>query len=346
MNISPDNPVTNTIGSGLTEEGILEAINKSGYPLQTIIASKLISQFRLQEEWSYIDRESQELRTLDILASKELYDLEKDQPRVRPVLNFLIECKQSTLPFVFFLTSSKPWVPDFPFISGLFEDNITIKSDDTASTSIFPITHLLGLHEHDFISKAPAWSLSFSKCIRRGSNLELSGTDTFNGLIFPLIKAATHFKKSQTPPKTAWYFDCNLTLAVGVVDAPIIGVSVKEEGNELISLPWVRVLKHESEESPNRSDREKTYAIDIVHKDFFQEYVDKHVLPFAEEFSRLTLKHGDVLATGRGFVKGMEKNWHSDIERRLQKSPIFPTVHWTGIIVENLMKLFRSHKES
>lgn len=323
MIISPDNPVTNTIGSGVTEEGILEAIIKSGYPLQMKIVSKLVSKFGLQEEWSYIDRDTQELRTLDILATKELCDLEKDkdQPRVRPILNMLIECKQSTLPLVFFLSSSEPWILDFPFISGLSKDYISIESDDSNSTWQQPIVRLLGLNKHDFITKAPALSKTFSKCIRKGNNLELSGTDSFNGLVFPLIKAATYFNKSQTPPKTALYFDCNISLAVGVVDAPMIGVRVKEDGNELISLPWVRVLRHESEELQNDKyiDRAKTYAIDIVHKDFFQEYVDMHVLPFAKEFSRLILKHSNVIATGHCFVKCMEENWASDLEPILQK---------------------------
>lgn len=97
MKEAQGNPKTNAIGAGITDEDVLVAIKKSGYPLQTIIASNLRPEFQVQEEWSYIDRDTDDLRTIDILAQRDLYDIKKKQPRVRPQLALLVECKQSLL---------------------------------------------------------------------------------------------------------------------------------------------------------------------------------------------------------------------------------------------------------
>ena len=102
----PSNPGSNKLGSGVTEKAVNEAVAKSGYPLQTIIARSLRGQeFGVNEEWSYIDRDTSDLRTLDIMAAKLFYDFESEPTRVRPTLNLLIECKQSNLPFIFFSAS-------------------------------------------------------------------------------------------------------------------------------------------------------------------------------------------------------------------------------------------------
>jgi hypothetical protein len=88
-------------------------------------AAILRPSFSVQEEWSYVDRDSSDLRSLDILAGQELFDLHTNpQPRVRPELNLLIECKQSQLPYVFFLAGETPWGAEIPLIAGLHEDSI------------------------------------------------------------------------------------------------------------------------------------------------------------------------------------------------------------------------------
>lgn len=348
MNESNNNPRDNVLKAGVTEDAIKEAINKSGYPLQTIIAEKLSSSFRTQQEWSYIDKETNELRTLDIEAERLLFDFTEKQPRVRPTLNLLIECKQSDLPYIFYLNTNttRLFSYNFPMIAGLFEDKICISSDDTNSTTTLPIFSLLELDKHEFISKDPNFCLSFSKCVRRSKDLELSGTEAYCGLILPLLKAVESFKKTQLPPKTAWYFDAHLVVPVGVLDAPMIGVSVKESGNELIYLPWIRVLRHETDNTQLWVDREKMYAIDIVHKDFFNIYIEQHLLPFAEKFSSLVLKHQNVIASGKGFAKGMDKCWHFNIESRLEDKPLLLKKNHFKIFFKNIINNIKDMKEA
>jgi len=68
MNFSKENPPTNILPNGLTEADIDKAITKSGYPLQSIIGEILRTRFYCQDEWSYIDNDSHEIRTMDIFG--------------------------------------------------------------------------------------------------------------------------------------------------------------------------------------------------------------------------------------------------------------------------------------
>jgi hypothetical protein len=324
MNASATNPTTNILNSGITQIDVDNAIKKSGYPLQTIIANKLRKTFRCQEEWSFIDKDTNQLRTLDIMASTAMYDFSNDnQPRVRPELNLLIECKQAELPYVFFLSPDRLQSFSYPTISGLHSKDIKIVTDDDLSSWTLPILNVLELDENLFLTDSAPTSVTFSKCVRKGAEIELSGTDAYQSLILPLTKSLKHFDESQIPVKSAYYFDSHLTFAIGCIDAPMVGVTVNEFSHTSELIPWVRVFKHESSATGNWFERSKIYAIDIVHKDFFETYISNHVIPFAKKYSELVLKHGDIIADGKAFVKGMGANSWTNIENRLEKSSIF-----------------------
>lgn len=343
MKTTPNNPSTNKLGAGLTETDVLNAVSKSGYPVQTIIADYLRSQFAVQEEWSYIDKDTQELRTIDILADKCLWDINKEQPRVRPTLDLLVECKKSALPYVFFLSSSKPWVPHFPLLAGLFRHTLILTTDDDASSWELPILDALELNSHPFI-KEPEYCMSFAKCVRQGSDVQLSGSESFHSLVLPILKAMHHFQIAESPPKTAWYFDCHLVIGLGVLDAPMIGIRISEQSHDSRLLPWVRVVKHETDEISDLWNRTRLFAIDIVHKDFLQDYLDKHVLPFAQEFSKLTIKHQQVLASGEAFATGMGKDsWHN-IEHRLEPRKMSARVSRSKTIGKNIFRVLTRRK--
>jgi hypothetical protein len=270
MEQTQSNPATNTLGAGVTESDLASAVQHSGYPLQTVIANSLRDKFMVQDEWGYLDKDTKELRTIDILAQEQLYELSvEQQPYARPILNLIIECKQSDLPFVFLLSPTQPWISNFPMIAGLAQDDIEITTDDSASTwSLSPI-HLLGLDKHKFIQE-PTYCYTLSKGVRKGNGLELSGSESYNSLILPLIKALLHFQTAEQPPNTAVYFDAHLALGIGVLNAPMVGVRVLENTTEQIMLPWVRVVRHEYFENLEHWKRSKLFVIDIVHKDFFR----------------------------------------------------------------------------
>jgi hypothetical protein len=327
MEAVPNNPVSNVLGPGLTDETVSNAIKESGYPLQLSVARTLRDDFSLVEEWGFSDPETGAVRTIDLVASKELYDWKGPQPRVRPALNLIIECKQSELPYVFFQAGAKCWLPDFPLVSGLRSNLIVITSDDDPSTWSHRPLDLLEVHRHPFLVDGPRFCVTFSKCVRKGSDIVLSGSDPYQSIMFPILKAVCHFDSMQRPPATAHYFDCHLVIGLAILDAPMVAVEMTDSGSESRLVPWVRVVRHEPCEGEHEYDRYHAFGVDVVHKDYLRNYIREHVLPFADEFSRLVLKHGSVLAECRGFVPGMRKSGWTGIEARLQEASANTTLN-------------------
>lgn len=343
MDQTSNNPTANQLGAGISEDQIRGAVEKSGYPLQTIVGDllrfKLVADdanFQVQEEWSYLDRDTKELRTVDLLAELRLHDWEP-QPRVRPHLSLLIECKQSSLPYVFFETSRTPLLIDFPTIAGLREDKIVLTTDDDPSSWTYTVPHALDLNEDPFQS-ALRTCHTLSKCVRKGSDVELSGSDAYNGIILPLVKALQHFVHSQNPVDTAWYFDCHAALAIGVLDAPMISVTVDPAGPVLTAVPWVRVIRHEYEEDAERHDRDQLRVVDIVHKDFLHIYLDEHLLPFSKRFAERVLRHPTEIATGLAFVPGMGAHGWDPVEIRMQPRSLEAHLSRFADIGRNLLR--------
>lgn len=322
MKTVPHNPAANTLGAGVNDAMVEQAISASGYPLQLVVAQKLSGEFSIQEEWSFVDADTGSARTIDLVASQRLFEWKEPQPRVRPELDFVIECKQSDLPYVFFLSGSHPWTPDFPMISGLKAKDIALTSDDDPSSWHYPPLHVLELHRHPFLTESVPCCMTFSKCVRKGSDLVLSGSDPYQSLVFPILKAVSHFDEVQSPPKTAYYFDCHMVIGLGVLDAPMVGVRLTESGNDMEILPWVRVVRHQACSGEDKTERSQVFGIDIVHKEYLETYVNQHVKPFAEEFSQLALKHANELADARAFVPSMGENSWTDIEARLRPASL------------------------
>ncbi len=341
MNKSENNPNTNILKSGVEESQIIEAVSTSGYPLQTIVHEILAKSFYVQEEWGYIDSDTNEERAIDLLAEKRLYEFSEPQPRVRPTLDLIIECKQSELPYIFFLTKDKPYTPKFPMIAGLESNNVVITSDDDPSSWNYSVINVLSLDQHPFLRGSPVFCNTFSKCTRKGNKLELSGSQSYQGLILPLLKSVLHFEKCERPPKTAYYFDCHVSIGIGVIDGPMVGVRTGKNESELEMLPWVRVVRHQAPDEDVNYHRSNTHAIDIVQKDYFLEYLEKHLMPFANDFSKLALKHHKELADGKGFVQCMGKDSWNNIEKRLKPLTIKgKTQRYSGFF-KNIIKLFK-----
>lgn len=329
MNEHNDNPDSNNLSAGITEHELDGAIKKSGYPLQSIIASWLRFDFPpdysrhwyVEEEWSYLDSDTHEIRTMDIHASASLSNLNNPGSDLQtpdgnpignylvlPYLELLIECKQSELPYVFFLTTKRS-VRDFPMISGLHSDSILLEAFSEEGETI-SILEALGLQNHSFLSDCNHAS-TFTRCERKGggSGLRLSGDEPYNQIVLPLVKSATYLSGRNKPANEAEDFSCSIVICLGILNAPMVGVRVTEHSHALTMLPWVRVVRHHQEKSSTQP-KKKMIAIDILHKDFFHTYMNSHLLPFAEDFSRSCGENEITLVTGHLVMDGRrEPRW-------------------------------------
>jgi hypothetical protein len=220
---------------------------------------------------------------------------------------------------------------------------MTVTSGDDPSSWQYHTLQALGLNSHPFLS-TPSYSSTFSKCVRKGAGLDLSGSESYNGLVLPILKSVLHFQHSERPPTTAVYFDAHIVVGVGVLDAPMIGVTVDDTSTTLTLIPWVRVTRHESLEGPHTSERTKLRAVDIVHKDFLFDYLDQNVMPFAKDFATLALKHQVVIANCEAFVPGMGRDSWNDIETRLKPKTLAASLSRAGSVGRNALNQLRRKK--
>lgn len=309
------NPDRNALNAGLSIEKIQAAIAKSGYPLQTHVANTLRSLgFSVSPEWSFIDRDTNEYRSMDMRAQYSFPNVPL-KTRARPALDLLIECKQSEMPFVFFTGEAMPWNAILPFIVGQKSDTFRVHTGNFGNTWSLDLHKALSLRRHEFYTTPPV-AYTFSKCQRKGSDIILSGEEAYNGLIMPLVKSLHYLKVAERPPTTASYFDIHYANALAILDAPMIAF----DNDDAQMVPWVRILRHEAGSAElGKNDRGKNIVIDVIHRDFVEIYTTNHLLPAAHDFARKVLDHDTEVAECVGYVEDMDIRIIENIEPYLKK---------------------------
>lgn len=301
------NPVKNCLPSGVKEENLCTAIESSGYPLQGLVAQKLSSSFSVSEEWGYIDRDSKEHRSLDVFGFKEL--AKGNTSPVSPGLVLLIECKRSVHPFVFFKNITDKPIPEFPAIAGLIREVVDIREASGKRFQEVKGARALSLDMHPFVLNGPARCSAFSRVTPSGSKVELNGTEIFNGLVLPLVKAfdhaATLFKAREKPDKLY----PRLVMPIGVLDAPMILVESPQKASDPVLVPWIRIVRQESVKDPNSWQRFRFYGIDIVHIDYLENYLADHLIPFAKEYGERAVQMAEILLRGGEIMDLNDWNW-------------------------------------
>ena len=136
-------------------------MRRSGYPLQTVVASELQKSFSVTEEWGYQDRTTQEHRTLDIFAYRKLPEENRAGLLIALALVLLVECKRSQNPYVFFKSETERGRPlmDFPRIAGLQRIEL---HEGQKSQEISP-SRCLGLESEHFVIECPPVCTSFAR---------------------------------------------------------------------------------------------------------------------------------------------------------------------------------------
>ena len=303
------NPAKNHLPSSIDEQSLIGAVEMSGYPLQGVVAGKLDKIFGVTEEWGYIDRDTQEHRSLDVFAFKNLSD--DRGVKVQPSLALLIECKRTIHPYVFFKRVTDRPLRDFPHVAGLPANRVDLRESSKKRSSYVSPDLILGLNESSFVRSDVPKCASFSKAVPSGKRVDLSGEDPFNKIVLPLVKAldhAAHFYSAASMHPPIVY--PTLLLCLCVLDAPMLLIESPDQAKDPILTPWVRVVRQEAASAspiPLSKPGTRFYTVDVVHIDLLDEVVNGHVLPFAEEFSKRAVQLDTVLIEG-GEVADLD-NW-------------------------------------
>ncbi len=295
MRVSSNNPTRNQLPQGLNAGELITAIELSGYPLQNVVASKLKNTFAVTEELGYIDIETKEHRSLDLFAYHPL--VEEGSQSVKPSLVILIECKRSRHPFVFFQGVVNRPINNFPIVAGLQRGVIEIHDRSNSSREI-PGASVLGLDTHSFVNAGPPRCIAFGSAIPKGDKVDLSGSETFNKVVLPLSKSQEHAFQIYKPVTKSPIIYPTMLICLCVIDAPMVLVESPEQTNDPLLIPWTRIVRHEAVEDSRNPGKSQFYTIEAVHIDYLDEYLNDHLLPFANEFKMRTINAEDILLRG------------------------------------------------
>jgi hypothetical protein len=304
MERTDNNPSENILPSGITDKQLQDAVKSSGYPLQTLVAQELSSNFRVAEEWGYKDRQTGEDRSLDVLAELKL----QDSTHHRSNLTLLIECKRADLPFVFFKKALQHVPRDFPAITGLMGKTLYLYNNLGQSREI-SATEFMRLKDFPFIGNGPPVCSSLARAERAGQRIDLSGDQPYKQIILPLISALHHVDEFHKKMGTASQARINSAHCIGLLDAPMLIAEGDPDSPSLTLCPWVRVVRQEAVQEKSMSYMH--YVVDFVNRYFLSTFIDAHVLPFSKQFANRVVKLDNLLHAGKASAPHFE-NWSVD----------------------------------
>lgn len=92
-----------------------------------------------------------------------------------------------------------------------------------------------------------------------------------------------------------------MLLCVAVLDAPMVLIEDPETASDPVLCPWVRFERREATPGQHSWTKTRFYGIDVVHADFLDTYVSKHLIPYVTLFEERLISHGPLL-NGRGAI--------------------------------------------
>ncbi|WP_151775497.1 hypothetical protein [Streptomyces abyssomicinicus] len=331
--------------SGVTVGKIRDVISKSGYPFQAVIAEVFresslrdAGQLEIQEEWAYVDRESGETRSVDLFVNTVFrHGYEHPESKIRASLSLVVECKQSELPYIFFLRHSPPTSRStFPEFGGLNSTDIRVFPEgelggirQNEDFSIWmSASDALALHELPFFNAPAPYAISLAKAVRRGAKLELTGEEAYRGITLPLLKAADHLHSLNQPQPNSVLVFPKIIVNLAVVRAPMVGTFLHAGEQELMALPWVRV-GHLEPTLPDQLDRQRARItgnvryFDVVHESFLPRYLEVLARDATSAAERLHLHSTEIaagvamsdFAEGHEGLKPLPENHGLDLEK-------------------------------
>jgi hypothetical protein len=237
----------------------------------------------------------------------------------------MIECKRSEHPYIFFRMVTRSEMLWFPSVYGLPHLGVSLREGNSSKNpprqEIVTASRALGLSELPFVFEGPDRVASFSQANLKGRRVELSGADAFRNLALPLSKAADHprlvYSHAHGTGDTTVF--PKAALAIALLDAPMILIEGPDRFVETTYTPWVRIVRQEPNVDPLKGEIPfRQFAIDAVHIDFFEEYIEKHVNPFTMEFARRSEQLREVYIDG-GEVPNLD-HWHWSEIRKWSRS--------------------------
>jgi len=272
---------------------LLEAVTNAGWLLEHHALRVLdAAEMHPRSGWAYQDPdEPTTSRELDVWSYRQL--MRDDKSKVFVTARFLVECKQSSLPYVGIGHDLPEWRFGNPTQHALPREQVGVPTDRPNVTRSVPAWDHYGFRDLARENGDSTFRMTQLTRLDRkgGGDWEARNTGIFTSLVYPLAKALRasqkdinrHGPASSFPgahDRVTW-LDFALHFPLVLVSCPLYVVDATNPEPTVRQVPWataVRQLKSKNVEG--------TFEFDIVTEPAFAEYVATR-LAFARALAAL-----------------------------------------------------------
>lgn len=278
------------MSSSPTPEQILGALRKSGYLMEQEVATELESLgLHVWTSWAFEDPDEGKSREIDVRAIKRV--AVDEQKKISAFVEFLVECKNSTNPFVF-LGRPKSRTDDAYVPQELVLPGQHLTTDNRMYQPNNPFFQL-GFHRIHHGTIAPNKAVQFCRINRKNGTWDANHGGLFNSMFYPLAKALTARKKefaseqSRMPWRDFWCF-----VPIVVTSGQIYYVDATDpepSPQERDFVSFQRDIKS--------GDLQGVFAVDFVRQNRLAQFFGECIQPIVDRMTELTMGPSDFATT-------------------------------------------------
>ena len=286
------------MGAHPSDDEIIAAIQKSGYLLEQEVASKIEALgFHVETNTAFTDPEEGKSREIDVRAFKQI--AKNEELKIAVNCEFLIECKNTSNPFVFFgrQKNSSDNVfhrrPEFHFPIEEYEAR---KPDSSGQVRIRERTafHHLGFDKVHYRFLDPLKAVQFCRIDRKGSHWRADHGGLYDSIFYPMAKAVMNSKQQIPSPQRfhdSWRFIWFIFPTV-VLNSNLLFVDSEKEPIKLESREYVSFSRQIKSE--HLSDR---FSIDFVRLNALEKFYNECAKPTLDHAAKIVLDQPQFLLT-------------------------------------------------
>ena len=273
---------------------IIDALKQSGYLMEQEVATQLEAlRFHVWTNWAFQDIDEGKSREIDVRAIKQV--ARNEEKKLSAYVEIIVECKNSTNPFVFIGRPKNqadhqhpPQELVFPIAryearKDLGINGVQIRSKDAFFHLGFDKVH------HDFARETKA--VQFCRIDRKGSRWQANHDGLYDSIFYPMAKVLTAQKgeiRVGTRPGDWRYFWFFVPMVVTSGDIFYV------DSTEADPVPQERnyvTFKREI-----RSGKLKgTFAVEFIRQNRLDNFVSNCLQPLVDKIVDLTMNHADFV---------------------------------------------------
>ena len=277
-----------------SSKDIVDALKQSGYLMEQEVATQLEAlNFHVWTNWAFEDSDEGKSREIDVRAIKQV--AHNEEKKLSAYVEIIVECKNSTNPFVFIERPKNKtdgrYVPqELLFPSAKYSAQKKIGENRAQIREKDAFFHL-GFDEvhYDFVAEMKV--VQFCRIVRRGEKWQANHGDLYDSIFYPLAKALTAQKREirmgtrHDEWRYFWFF------------VPMVvtsGDNFCVDSTEADPVPQERnyvTFKREI-----RSGKLKgTFAVDFIRQNQLENFVSDCLQPLVVKMADLTTNHADLV---------------------------------------------------